>query len=107
MIRKRFANHFETGNPQHYLLRLFITGATPGSTRALLNIQRICKEHLHGRYTLEVVDVYQQPELAKEEQILAAPTLVRQLPLPLRRLIGDLSRTDKVLLGLDIKPSNA
>ena len=78
---------------------------TPRSTRAVENVRTICEEHLHGRYDLEVIDIYQQPTLAKGEQIIAAPTLVKKLPLPLRRVIGDLSNTDRVLLGLDLRPA--
>jgi len=87
---------------RRYVLRLYITGMTPRSTRAVQNVRRICEERLKDRYDLEVIDVYQQPELAKSEQIVAAPTLIKKLPLPLRRIIGDLSAVDKVLLGLDI-----
>ena len=76
---------------------------TPRSTRAVENVRTICEEHLHGRYDLEVIDIYQQPTLARGEQIIAAPTLIKKLPLPLRRVIGDMSSTDRVLLGLDIK----
>jgi circadian clock protein KaiB len=90
---------------QQYLLRLYVTGMTPRSTAAIRNIKAICEEHLRGRYTLEVVDVYQHPALAKGEQIIAAPTLIRYLPLPLRRFIGDMSRTEKILLGLDLRPA--
>ena len=86
-----------------YLLRLYVTGMTPRSTAAIKNIKAICEEHLDGRYKLEVVDVYQHPGLAKGEQIIAAPTLIKCLPLPLRRFIGDMSRTDKILLGLDLR----
>ncbi len=89
----------------HYVLRLYVTGATPRSTRAILNIKTICEKHLKRRYTLEIIDVYQQPVLAKGEQIIAAPTLVKCLPLPLRRFIGDMSRTEKILLGLDLRPA--
>ncbi len=88
---------------EQYVLRLYVTGMTPRSTRAIANIKRICEEYLHGRYRLEVVDIYQQPTLAKGEQIVAAPTLVKKLPLPLRRLIGDLSNAESVLLGLDLR----
>src|ERR1700761_2309561 len=84
-----------------YLLRLFITGQTPRSTLALENIRKICEEHLHGRYRLEVIDIYQEPQKAAEAQIAAAPTVVKLLPEPLRRIIGDLSDVDKVLIGLD------
>lgn len=89
--------------PEKYVLRLYVTGMTPQSARAIQNIKNICEEHLKGRYDLEVVDIYQKPSLAAGEQILAAPTLIKKLPLPLRRLVGDLSRTERVLLGLDLR----
>ena len=88
---------------QKYILRLYVTGVTPKSTRAIQTIKRFCEEHLRGRYDLEVIDIYQQPTLAKGEQIIAAPTLIRKLPLPLRRFIGDLSNTERILLGLDLR----
>ena len=87
-----------------YVLRLYVTGLTPRSTLAIANVRKICDEHLAGRYELEVIDLYQQPGLAKGEQIIAAPTLIKTLPLPLRRLIGDMSDTEKVLIGMDLKP---
>ena len=90
--------------PQHYVLRLYISGMTPRSTRALATIKSMCEEHLEGRYDLEVIDIYQHPELAADQQIIAVPTLVRHLPEPLRRLIGDLSEEDRVLVGLDLQP---
>ncbi|MBZ5589687.1 MAG: circadian clock KaiB family protein [Acidobacteriia bacterium] len=86
-----------------YVLRLYVAGLTPRSTRAIQNIRAICEEHLAGRYELEVVDIYQQPTLAEGEQIIAAPTLVKRLPLPLRRFIGDMSNTDRILVGLDLR----
>lgn len=86
-----------------HLLRLYVTGSTPGSLRAIRNIKRICEAHLPGLYALEVIDIYQRPDLAKSEQIIAAPTLVKSLPLPLKRLIGDLSNEEKVLRGLGIR----
>ena len=86
-----------------YVLRLYVVGMTPKSTRAITNIKAICEEHLRGRYNLEVIDVYQQPQLAHGEQILAVPALVKKLPLPLRTLVGDLSNTERVLLGLDLR----
>ena len=89
--------------PALYTMRLYVTGATPRSSRAIANLRKLCDQYLAGRYKLEIVDVYQQPELAKEEQILAAPTLIKQLPLPLRRLVGDLSDGEKVLTGLNIR----
>ncbi len=92
----------ETGN-EKYVLRLYVTGLTPKSTKAIQNIKKICEENLKGRYELEVVDVYQQPEFAKKEQIIAAPTLIKKLPLPLRRIIGDMSDKERVLVGLDLR----
>jgi len=89
---------------EKYCLRLYVTGTTPKSNRAVTNIKRICEAHLKGRYTLEVVDIYQQPVLAKGEQIIAAPTLIKRLPLPLRKFIGDMTNTDRILLGLDLRP---
>jgi circadian clock protein KaiB len=88
---------------KHYILRLYITGTTPQSVRAIANVKKICEEHLKGRYALEVVDLYQQPQLAQGEQIIAAPTLIKKLPLPLRRIIGDMSKTESVLVGLDLQ----
>ena len=88
---------------EKYMLRLYITGMTPNSKRAVENIKNICEQHLQGRYELEVIDVFQQPTLAEREQIIAIPTLIKQLPHPLRRLIGDMSNTEKVLLGLDLR----
>ena len=85
-----------------YVLCLFLTGMTPRSTEAYANIKGICEKHLHGRYDLEVIDIYQQPSLARDEQIIAAPTLVKKLPAPLKRLVGNLSREDRVLIGLDL-----
>ncbi|MBV5274645.1 MAG: circadian clock KaiB family protein [Lamprocystis purpurea] len=85
------------------MLRLYVTGATAKSARAIANIKTICEEHLEGRYVLEVVDLYQQPELAQGQQIIAAPTLIKELPLPLRRIIGDMSSSERVLVGLDVR----
>ncbi len=88
---------------ERYVLRLYFKGMTSKSTQAGLNIKKICEENLKGRYELEVIDIYQQPVLAKDEQIIAAPTLVKKLPLPLRKLIGDMSDKERILLGLDLK----
>ena len=85
-----------------YLLRLYVTGMTSRSSRAVGNLRAICEEHLEGRKELEVIDIYQQPVLAKGEQIIAAPTLNKKLPLPMRRIIGDMSNRERVLLGLDL-----
>lgn len=88
--------------PQNYVLRLYITGATPQSARAISNVKQICEEHLKGLYRLDVIDLYQQPQLARSEQILAAPTLIKELPLPARRVLGDMSKTERVLLALGL-----
>jgi circadian clock protein KaiB len=87
-----------------YTLRLFITGATTNSIRAVSNIQRICESHLHGKYILEIVDLYDQKYIAEQEQIVAVPMLIKESPLPMRKLIGDLSNSSKVLeiLGLNV-----
>ncbi len=92
------------GENEKYVLRLYVTGMTPKSTSAIQNIRKICEENLKGRYELEVIDIYQQPVLARDEQIIAAPTLVKKLPLPLRKLIGDMSNMERILLGLDLRP---
>ena len=89
-----------------YVLRLYITGTTPHSTRAIVNIRKICEEHLQGRYDLEVIDISQRPTLAEGEQIIAAPTLIKKLPLPLRRFIGDMSQTERIILGLDLRKND-
>ena len=86
-----------------YKLRLYIAGQTPCSVASVRNLRNLCDTYLAGRFELQVIDIYQQPELAKEDQIIAAPTLVKQLPLPLRRIVGDLSSEERVLLGLNLK----
>lgn len=101
-VNATFERAGRTRRTERYVLRLYVTGMTARATRAIENVREICDEHLAGRYDLEVVDVYQQPVLAKDEQIIAAPTLVKKLPLPLRRIIGDMSQRDRVLLGLDL-----
>ena len=99
----------ESGNvsprdaPERHVLRLYITGMSARSRNAIMEIKAVCEEHLHGRYDLEVIDIYQQPSLAKGDQIIATPTLIKKLPAPLRRLVGDLSQKERVLLGLDIR----
>lgn len=89
---------------QRYRLALFVTGSTPRSVRAIENIRRICEHNLHGQYCLQVIDVYADPEATKDLQIVATPTLVKILPQPLRRIIGDLSDTERVLAGLNVFP---
>lgn len=101
---KEFQRGLKSSGVEQYLLRLYVTGTTAKSIRAITNIKRICEEHLKGRYVLEVVDIYQRPVLAKTEQIIAAPTLVKLLPSPLKKMIGDLASTERVLLGLDLRP---
>jgi circadian clock protein KaiB len=86
-----------------YLLRLYVSRSTTKSAIAVGNIKRVCEEHLHGRYNLEVIDIYQQAQLARDEQIVAVPTLIKRLPAPLQRLVGDMSDLNKVLFGLDLK----
>jgi circadian clock protein KaiB len=85
-------------------LRLYVAGNTPRSLQALANLKKLCEEHLKGQYSIEVVDLLEKPQLAAGDQILAIPTLVRKLPPPLRKIIGDLSNTERVLVGLDLKP---
>lgn len=85
-------------------LRLYIAGQTPKSVAALANLRRICDEHMSGQYEVEVIDLMENPHLAQKDQIVAIPTLVRQLPEPLKRIIGDLSNTQRVLIGLDLQP---
>lgn len=87
-----------------YALRLYVAGQTPRSLQALSNLKRICEEHLAGQYRVKVIDLLQKPQLAKGDQILAIPTLVRAIPKPARKIIGDLSNTEHVLIGLDLRP---
>jgi len=88
---------------KEYVLRLYVAGTTSKSLRAVANIKEICESSLKNRYDLEVIDIYQQPVLVKGEQIIAAPTLVKKLPPPLRKFIGDMSNTERILVGLDLK----
>jgi circadian clock protein KaiB len=98
-----------TARPERYVLRLFVTGMSPRSSRAITNARLLCEQHLPDGYDLDIVDLYQDPARARSEEIIAAPTLVRRRPLPLRRLVGDLSDTPRVLrsLGLARRPANA
>jgi circadian clock protein KaiB len=93
------------GSLSKYILTLYVTGTSPRTRVAIENLNRICATELHGRYDLEIVDVLEHPQRAEDEKILATPTLIKQLPPPLRRVIGDLSDKDKVLLGLEVRPS--
>jgi circadian clock protein KaiB len=87
-----------------YVLKLYVTGTSPRTSIAIANLRRICDQELHGRYELQIIDVQEHPQLAEDERILATPTLIKQLPPPLRRVIGDLSDKEKVLLGLELQP---
>jgi circadian clock protein KaiB len=91
-------------DPEHWELRLYVAGQTDKSIRAINNLTRLCKEHLEGRYSIEVIDLLQRPQLAAGDQILAVPTLVRRLPEPIKKIIGDLSSEERVLVGLDVRP---
>ena len=93
-----------TEEPETWQLRLYVAGKTARCEAAVANLQRICEEHLAGRYTIEIVDLLERPQLAKGEQIVAIPTLVRPLPTPIRKIIGDLSNEERVLIGLDLRP---
>ncbi len=90
--------------PEQWNLRLYVAGQTPRAIAALENLKRICEQHLAGKYTIEVIDLLQNPQLARGDQILAVPTLVRKLPEPVRKIIGDLSNEERVLVGLDLRP---
>jgi circadian clock protein KaiB len=91
-------------DPELWTLRLYVAGQTPRSITAFANLKRICEEHLAGHYRIEVIDLLEHPQLARGDQILAIPTLVRKLPEPMRKIIGDLSNTERVLIGLDLLP---
>lgn len=101
---EEFEKKAQVKGTEKYVLRLYVTGMTPRSIKAIENIKKICEENLHGRYELDIIDIYQQPEYAKKEEIIAAPTLIKQLPLPLRKFIGDMSNKDKILVGLNLVP---
>ncbi|MBU3626359.1 hypothetical protein ICN48_08935 [Polynucleobacter sp. JS-Safj-400b-B2] len=101
--KKEGSSPVKVAGLKKYILRLYVAGATARSVAAITNIKKICDEQLAGQYTLEVIDLYQQPLLAAGHQIIAIPTLIKELPPPLRRIIGDLSDTEKVLVGLDLK----
>jgi len=97
----------EVPEAQTFLLRLYIAGQTPRSVGALRNLKKICDEHLQGRYELEIIDLLKNPALARGDQVLAVPTLVRRLPEPIKKIIGDLSNLERVLVGLDLRPRTA
>ena len=101
-----FEQALQEKEQEQYVLRLYVAGMTPNSQRAISNVQKICQEHLQGRFELDIIDIYQQPIFAKEGQIVAVPTLVKELPPPLRKFIGDLSQTERILAGLDLRRKN-
>lgn len=101
---REYERHLANSEKQTYVLRLYVTGFTPVSTRAITNLKALCNEHLQGRFELEVIDILQRPALAKGEQIIATPTLVKLLPVPMQRFIGDLSGVGGKLFGLDVRP---
>ncbi len=94
----------EPGTAEFWDLRLYVAGQTPKSMAAVANLKRLCEEHLPGKYRIEVIDLVPNPQLARSDQILAIPTLVRRLPQPIRKIIGDLSNSERVLVGLDVQP---
>ena len=94
-----------SAEPERWRLRLYVAGQTPKALRAFANLQRICEEHLAGRYEIEVIDLLEHPQLARGDEIIAVPTLVRQLPEPITKIIGDLSDTERVLVGLQLVPA--
>jgi len=100
---KEFETAVKTKKKERYLLKLYVSGSSDMSINAITNIKTICEENLKGRYDLEVIDLYQNPDLAREEQIIVAPTLIKKLPLPVKRIIGNLSNKEKVLIGLNLK----
>ena len=106
-LTKTFEELLARSEGGKYVLRLYVAGSTPQSSRAIQTLEQVCKTYLKDRCELSVVDLYQQPELSKAAQILAAPTLGKELPLPLRRLIGELSSPERVLLALDLKPDES
>ena len=95
----------KTSRSDFFILRLYIAGQTPNSVTAIANLKKICEEKLHGKYRIEVVDLLEKPQLAKGDQIIAIPTLVRRLPPPVKKIIGNLSKTESVIVGLDLQPA--
>lgn len=102
----RRPDHGAKSGPREYELRLYVAGQSARAVAALSNLKKICEEHLKGRYSVEVIDLLEHPQLARGDQILAIPTLVRKLPSPIKKIVGDLSNSERVLVGLDLKPTN-
>jgi len=103
VLRKKLKEAARAHDSERWVLKLYVTGITPASQRAVARVREICEKHLLGRYQLEVIDIYQLPTLAKDEQIIAAPTLIKVLPTPLRRFIGDMTKAERVLFGMDVR----
>ena len=97
------SGYFTNVSPKKYFLELYITGMTPRSVVAIKNVRAVCKNRLKDQCILKIIDMYQNPKLAKEQQIIASPTLIKRFPLPMRRLVGDMSNTDRLLSGLDLR----
>lgn len=104
MAKKKIAPADDATHPDHWTLRLYVAGQTPKSVAAIANLKKFCAEHLDGRYRIEIIDVAKNPKLARRDEIVALPTLVRKLPVPIRKIVGDLSSTERVLVGLDLRP---
>ena len=104
---EEFEKAAATQDRAKYVLRLYVTGMTPKSTQAIANVQKLCETYLEGRYELNVIDIYQQPKLAKGEQIIATPTLIKKLPKPLRKIIGDMSDTERFLVSINLKSKDS
>ena len=102
-IRRGIERERKKAESERFVLRLYVTGVTPASAKAIERVKEVCERRLHGRYELDVIDIYQLPSLAKDHQIVATPTLIKELPAPLRRYIGDLSKIERVLFGLDLQ----
>jgi circadian clock protein KaiB len=104
-IEKSLEKKIKDKNSQKYVLRLYVAGMSPKSVKAIDNLNRLCQENLEGRYELDIIDLYQSPIFAKDGQIIAAPTLIKELPEPIRRFVGDMSNTEKLIVGLDLEKS--
>lgn len=105
-LKNRKVKTPKTGKDEFWELRLFVAGNTPASEQTIKNLNEICEKYMRGRYSIEVIDLLQCPKIAKDEQIFAIPTLVRKLPLPIRKIIGDLSSREQTMIGLDLRPVN-
>lgn len=103
-FQEQIEKEAKKSDKQKYVLKLYVAGITSQSKQAIENITNICEENLKGRYDLQIIDIYQNPTLAAGEQIIAAPTLIKKLPLPLRRFIGNIANKEKILVGLDLRP---